>query len=184
MLAPLANFAIDYNSYNYTPVTGTPTAGLATGMLVAWGFLGLVLAIILIIAMWKVFVKAGRPGWAAIIPFYNTWVLAEIAGKPGWWGLYPLIAWVPVVGWVIGIIASVVIALGVAQNFGKSNAFGVVGLWLFSFIGYLILGFGSATYRGPKAGSIAGSPAEAPATLEAPAASVSTNKPKPPKLVQ
>jgi hypothetical protein len=97
-----------------------------------------------IVALWKVFVKAGQPGWAAIVPFYNVYVLLKVAGRPGWWLLLFLI---PVVNWVI----SIVVSIDVAKAFGKDVVFGVIGLWLFSFIGYLMLGFGDATYKGPAA---------------------------------
>jgi hypothetical protein len=45
----------------------------------------LTLALFVIVAMWKVFTKAGQPGWGAIIPIYNVYLLCKIAGKPGWW---------------------------------------------------------------------------------------------------
>jgi hypothetical protein len=91
--------------------------------------------------MWKVFDKAGKPGWAAIIPFYNQWVLMEVAGRPGWWFLLLLIPFVSIVIWII-------VSLDVATSFGKGVGFGI-GLWLLGFVFYLILGFGSATYVGP-----------------------------------
>lgn len=117
--------------------------------------IGLIVVITMLVlgiaGIWKVFEKAGQPGWAAIIPLYNTWVLAEIVGKPGWWGLYPLLSWIPFVGWLGIIVVSIYMALLVAKQFGKSAAFGFFGLWLFSFIGYLILGFGNAQYHAPGA---------------------------------
>ena len=39
-------------------------------------------AIVTIIGEWKVFEKAGKPGWAAIIPFYNNYVLYQIGDMP------------------------------------------------------------------------------------------------------
>jgi hypothetical protein len=106
-----------------------------------WVF-GLILWLVVILAFWQVFVKAGRPGWAAIIPIYNIYVLLKIAGRPGWWLLLYII---PVVNWVV----SLVVAIDVAKAFGKTSLFGVVGLWFFSVIGYMILGYGDATYHGP-----------------------------------
>jgi hypothetical protein len=114
----------------------------------------LVTLIVGIVGIWKVFAKAGQPGWASIIPLYNTWVLAEIIGKPGWWGLYPLLSWIPFIGWFGAIAISIYMALEVAKVFGKSGAFGFFGLWLFSFVGYLILGFGDAQYQGSGAGPV------------------------------
>src|SRR6476646_7985367 len=57
----------------------------------------LVIAVIFIIGMWKTFVKAGQPGWAAIIPIYNAYILTQIAGRPGWWVLLMLIPLVNIV---------------------------------------------------------------------------------------
>ena len=104
---------------------------------------GLVFAVIAIIALWRVFSKAGRPGWAAIIPIYNIYTLVKVSGNSGW---FTLLYFIP----IVNIIIAVIVALGVAKNFGKSGVFGIVGLFLFSVIGYLILGFGSAQYVGEK----------------------------------
>ena len=67
----------------------------------------LLLAAVIVVSMWKVFEKAGKPGWAAIVPVYNGWVMAEIAGKPGWWGIVPLLGVIPLIGF-IGAIAGFV----------------------------------------------------------------------------
>ena len=94
-----------------------------------------------IIAVWKVFAKAGRGGWECLIPIWSTYVLLKIAGKPGWWLILLLI---PLVNIVIGIIVSI----SLAKTFGKGTGFGV-GLALLSFIFYPILGFGDAKYTKP-----------------------------------
>jgi hypothetical protein len=145
MLSAFTQMAVDYN---YS-VSGQ--SSLSGGALAAIILLSLIVAVIGIVAMWKIFTKAGKPGWAAIVPVYNSWVLAEVAGKPGWWGLLYLLAFIPVLGYIVVIVVSIIIALGLAKNFGKSQAFGVIGLWLFSIVGYLILAFGDATYKGPHA---------------------------------
>ena len=150
MIASLAKLAVSYNYiYTYNPsssATNAFAAGLGVFTLVV-ALVCIAFAIVGIIAVWKVFAKAGKPGWAALVPFYNSWVLAEVAGKPGWWGLLPLVAFVPIIGWIAAIAIMIIISLGLARNFGKSDAFGIVGLFLFSFIGYIILGFGSAAYK-------------------------------------
>lgn len=108
-----------------------------------------VVYIFLVAAMWKVFEKAGQPGWAAVIPVYNSWVTFEISGKPGWWAL---VALVPVVNFV-WIVLWFLACMELALRFGKSEAWGIVMLGLFSFIGWPMLGFGDAQYRGaPGAG--------------------------------
>lgn len=148
MLAAFTNTAFEYT---YTTTTTHTSSSLSWGVLLAIIIACLILAVIGIVAMWKIFTKAGKPGWASIIPGYNSWVLAEVAGKPGWWGLYFLLAWIPVIGYIIAVVVSIILALGLAKNFGKSQAFGVIGLWLFSIVGYLILAFSDATYKGPDA---------------------------------
>jgi hypothetical protein len=97
------------------------------------------LSLFLIVSLWKVFVKAGQPGWGIFIPIYNIYLLLMIAGKPGWWLILYLI---PLVNIVIGIL----VAIDIAKNFGKDTAFGL-GLVFLGFIFYPILAFGSATYN-------------------------------------
>lgn len=92
-----------------------------------------------VIAMWRIFEKAKKPGWAAIIPFYNVYVQLEIVGRPGWW---LILYFIP----LVNIVVSLIVAIDMAKAFGKSTAFGVIGLWLFSIVGYLMLGYGKAQY--------------------------------------
>lgn len=103
----------------------------------------IVIAVVYVIAMWRVFTKAGQPGWACIIPIYNLYVLLQIIGRPGWWLLLYFIPGV-------NLVVSVINALDLAKAFGKSSMFGIFGLWLFGFIGYLMLGFGKDQYLGPN----------------------------------
>jgi len=98
----------------------------------------LAIVIFMIAAVWKVFTKAGRPGWAVLIPIYNAYILLKIGGKPGWW---LLLMFIPIVNIVIWILA----LAGLSTNFSKGGGF-VIGLLLLPFIFYAILGFGSAKY--------------------------------------
>ncbi len=100
----------------------------------------LAIIFLLIASFWKVFTKAGRPGWASIVPIYNAYIMLKIAGKPGWW---LLLLFIPLVNIVIGII----VAIDLAKAFGKGAGFGI-GLAFLGFIFYPILGFGDATYQG------------------------------------
>jgi uncharacterized membrane protein len=100
--------------------------------------------ILLIAAMWKVFSKAGHPGWACIIPIYNLYIMCKIAGRPGWWVLLMLI---PFVNFIIAII----LLVDISKSFGKGVGF-ALGLLFLGFIFWPILGFGSAQYQGPSAG--------------------------------
>src|ERR1039458_8935590 len=103
----------------------------------------LAMVAVVVIGGWRVFVKAGQPGWAILVPIYNAYILLQIAGRPGWW---LLLYFIPVVKIAIAII----VAMDVAKAFGQSAAFGIVLLFFLSGIGYLILGFGSARYIGPQ----------------------------------
>src|SRR5437867_1608365 len=78
--------------------------------------IGALVGILVIAGMWKVFTKAGKPGWAALIPIYNFIVLLQIAGKPVWWILLFLIP-------VVNIIVLILVWVGVAQAFGKGTGY-------------------------------------------------------------
>src|SRR5436309_1546482 len=103
----------------------------------------LIIVVISIAGMWKMFDKAGKLGWAAIIPIYNSIVLIEIVGKPIWWFL---LFFVPCVNFVFIIWTYNLLS----KSFGKSEGF-TVGLLLLNPIFVCILGFGDAVYLGPSA---------------------------------
>lgn len=102
--------------------------------------LGLALLVVMVASMWKIFEKAGRPGWHCLIPFYNYWSLLEISGKKG--GLMFLVL-IPYVG---GLIVNGIVSFNLNKAFGKDGGFGA-GLFFLGFIFYPILGFGSAEYQ-------------------------------------
>jgi hypothetical protein len=140
---------------NYTTTASGDSTGLVAMMMVLMP-LYIAIIVVAIVAFWRVFTKAGKPGWAAIVPIYNAWTLAEIAGKPGWWGLAIALApIVPLIGPVVSMVLALLISIEVAKKFGRSTVFGVVGLWLFSLIGYLILAFGKDTYQAASKGAMA-----------------------------
>jgi uncharacterized membrane protein YhaH (DUF805 family) len=107
----------------------------------------LAVTILMIAACWKVFTKAGQPGWAAIIPIYNWYILCKIVGRPGWW---VILFFIPFINFIIGII----LCIDLAKSFGKGVGF-AIGLILLGIIFFPILGFGSAQYQGPAAGGLA-----------------------------
>src|SRR5215208_609412 len=108
---------------------------------------GLLIALVLIVAMWKVFTKAGQPGWASIIPLYNWYILCKIVGRPGWWVILLLIPF-------LNFIVAIILCIDLAKSFGKGVGFGL-GLAFLGVIFFPILGFGSAQYQGPSAGTLA-----------------------------
>lgn len=117
-------------------------AGVAVGAIVGgclFVVVELALIVVIVAGMWKMFVKAGKPGWAAIIPFYNLYVMCEIGGKPGWWLILCLIP-------IVSIVFTVLVVIGVAKNFGKGVGF-ILGMIFLPFIFYPILGFGDARYQ-------------------------------------
>lgn len=99
----------------------------------------LAIGLFYLIATWKVYSKAGQPGWGCIIPFYNIYLLCKIAGKPGWW---LLLFFVP----VVNIVIQIIVIHGVSKNFGKGVGF-TLGLIFLGFIFLPILAFGSAQYQ-------------------------------------
>jgi hypothetical protein len=115
----------------------TTSTGSAAGGAAAMAFMVVWLAIVVveIAAIWRVFTKAGEPGWAAIVPIYNTIVLCKIGGKPWWWFL---ILWL-VIPWFI-------VCIGIARNFGKGTGFGI-GLALLAPIFLPILAWGDTRYQ-------------------------------------
>ncbi|MGI5861561.1 MAG: DUF5684 domain-containing protein [Myxococcales bacterium] len=104
-----------------------------------------------IIGMWKVFAKAGKPGWAAIIPIYNLIVLLQVVGRPVWWLVLLLIP-------LVNIVILILLMSDLAKAFGKGIGF-TVGLILLNGIFMLILGFGDAQYQGGGGAPSAPAPA-------------------------
>lgn len=108
-----------------------------------FGLIELALIVLMIASMWKIFTKAGKPGWACLIPIYNAYVLLQIAGKPGWW---LVMFFIPIANIVFGIMAMIALA----KCFGKGGGF-VVGLILLPIVFYPMLAFGDAQYTPPPA---------------------------------
>ena len=116
------------------------TYALATGILVVYMVIALVIAVISLAGMWKIFVKAGKPGWGAIIPFYNMYCLFEMSFGTGW--LF-LLCFVPGV-----MVISIIMWIKLAQAFGKGAAYGI-GILFLPVVFLPMLGFGDAQYIGP-----------------------------------
>lgn len=129
---------IDNTNYNYGAADGL--FGAMMGMLIVVWVIALVVSLVAIIAQWKLYKKAGRPGWAVLIPFYNTYVLFDIIYGNGWRFLLLLIPF-------FNIYVLIKAMLDLAHVYGQSTAFGV-GLIFFQLIFMCILAFGSAEYIG------------------------------------
>lgn len=154
------------NSYGYyttsTDLTnGMATAGAVAGVALVFVVIGYIIAIaaaiLMIIGLWKIFKKAGRNGWEALISGHDAFVLFEIAGINPIWCIWSLIAGIvtciPVLGWIAGpaflIFVSVWTNIKLAKTFGKETGYGVL-MFFFPYVMYPILGIGSAKYTAPK----------------------------------
>jgi hypothetical protein len=166
MLSPAPTPALDLTAQQHL-LHSILLMGLALGVMT------LLLSAISAIALWRIFVKAGEPGWAVFVPVYNVLLLLRIAVRFPWWlaaALAPLpfaVAFAVATAhdplWMIGpdqvvvgvfflltmvteLTVVVLVGVGLARAFGRSDVFGVVALTLFSPIRYCLLGFGSARY--------------------------------------
>lgn len=146
------NFDFDDVSADFDPAAANQAATeaaeeaakAAAPVIIACVIVSLAFGLLVLIGAWKVFTKAGKPGWAVIIPIYNAIVLLEICGRPIWWILLLLIPCVQIP------VVQIILSLDLAKSFGKGPLFGI-GLWLFGCIFVPVLGFGSAQYQGPAA---------------------------------
>lgn len=128
-----------------------PSSGAIAGMVAVFAAMLipiLIIAVITVIGKWKVYEKAGKPGWAALIPVYTWIVMLEIIGKPIWWIFLFFIPCVNIIFmiWTVNLLS---------KSFGQTEGF-TVGLILLGFIFYPILGFGNYQYLGPSAAEAGG----------------------------
>jgi hypothetical protein len=127
---------MDY-SYSYSvDFQGSPV------FMVIWALM----TVFYIYCGWKLFTKAGQPGWAAIIPIYNFFVLLKIIGKPAWWFILMLI---PFVNFIIAII----ITNQLSARFGKGVGY-TLGLLFLGFIFMPVLALGSSKYTPPSPATV------------------------------
>lgn len=137
-----------YDSSYADMATFASVATLAS-LISTYSLIILAFYVLIIVAQWKIFTKAGQEGWKAIIPIYNVVVLYKIIGLSPWLLLLYLLSVVPVVGWIISIALSIVSTVKLAKAFNQSTAF-IFGLLFLSPIFQMILGFGKAEYVGPE----------------------------------
>ena len=128
-----------------------------------FGFLSVLFIIIVfiyiltVIGLWKMFKKAGKNGWEAIIPVYNTYTLCKITGVNPWWIVITFVAGIitsfvsalSILETIVTVYFDILLAVGIARSFGKNDGY-AVGIYFFGFIFYLILGFGHSNYLGPR----------------------------------
>jgi len=113
--------------------------------LAAFAFVFIAIAVVVIVGMWKTFEKAGQPGWASIIPFYNLVVMFRIGGQSGWFALAILLNLIPFIGGLAWLGIIIWNHVNISKRFGQGVGF-AIGLVLLAPIFWLILGFGSSKY--------------------------------------
>ena len=134
---------MDYSTYDISQYA----RGVDTYSQYSDAAMAIAVTVLQIISMWKIFAKAGEAGWKSLIPIYNSVILFKISGLSPWLLLTYLTAFIPVVGWIVILVVTILQANGLSKSFGKSTGF-TVGLILLPFIFNLILGFGKSEYIG------------------------------------
>jgi len=142
-------------TYYYDP---TPASVVAGGLIIVFVILAIIclpIVIIGLVGLWKMFKKAGEEGWKAIIPVYNAVTLTKIVGVSPWWILVVFVTsliadkvpFLSIFSLAASIYFGVILSVSIAKSFGKEEGF-AVGLFLLAPIFYLVLGVGSAEYKG------------------------------------
>lgn len=142
------SYTYNMNSYvnSYDPSTAA-ALGMYTSMVRYMSIALVVCYVLQVIAMWKIFTKAGEAGWKSLIPIYNIVTMFKVAGITPWLVLAYLLAVIPVIGSLIVLGIQIYFNVKLSKSFGKGVGF-AVGLILLTPIFYLILGFGNSTYVG------------------------------------
>lgn len=150
--------------------------GILGGMFAAILTFGLIYYILLVIAGWKIFEKAGEKGWKSLIPIYNTYIFYKIVGmKNYFWAILIMSFAISLITTALGqgtqmqsmnlatgagvfsfilslascifvLVVSVMYAIRTSKAFGHGGLF-AVGLFFLSGIFLLILGFGKSKYN-------------------------------------
>jgi len=141
----LQKFAVDYN-YNYSSpsVSDNAAVGASIGLLMFFLLFVVACVVVAVVAHWKIFTKARKPGWASIVPIYNVIVLLRIIGRPWWWFFLLCIPFV-------NVVIAIIVTNDMSKSFGKDTGW-TLGLLLLPLIFYPMLAFGKAKYVGPAAG--------------------------------
>ena len=139
------------SSYNYDSLAFTGILGVLFGSMITFVLVfAIAFKAIQIIAMWKIFTKAGQKGWKSIIPIYNIIVLLKISGISPWVIFAFLVTPIPLIGWCVALGLNIYLCISLAKAYGQGGGF-AVGLILLPSVFYLILGFGSSEYQLDKA---------------------------------
>lgn len=131
-----------YYDYGYqsADLANVAIGGLFAGAMLIYWLIALAVGILVLVATWKMFTKAGKPGWAAIIPIYNTIVMLQIAGMSPW---MVLLMFIP----IANIIVMILMYVKLAEKFGKGGGY-AVGLIFLPYVFIPMLAWGNAEYQG------------------------------------
>ena len=127
--------------YYYRPDL-TDLRAITVTFLIALAVISVAVMALWIVINWRLLKKAGKPGWIALIPFYNTWTLYEIATGHG---AYMLLLFIP----VANVIVSIYYYVKLSVSFSKDEAY-CLGLIFLPLIFHSILAFGKSVYVGPN----------------------------------
>lgn len=119
------------------------------GIFLIFGLITLAILVVAVIAMWKLFAKAGEPGWKALVPIYNSWVFLRLGDQAGWWALVALIPFVN----IIAVVFMAIAAYNIGLKLGKEGWY-VVLYVLVPIIWMLILAFDKSTWKGQVVGTV------------------------------
>lgn len=118
------NYGYNYN-YDYDAVTGAGALAAFTGiwlvMIIIVALIGLAVGIVCLISMWKLFTKAGRTGWYAIIPILNIITLLDIIGYK-WYYIFALcLAVIPYIGWLASLLFNITLMIKLVRAYGNKE---------------------------------------------------------------
>jgi hypothetical protein len=125
----------------FAQATATANSGAGAGSAIV-SIVWLAVTVAMLVAAWKVFAKAGKPGWASLIPIYNTITMLRITGRSGWWLLGMMVPF-------LNFFVIIRLVFDLARVFGRGVGFGFGLLFLFPIF-VMILAFGDAEYVGPS----------------------------------
>lgn len=128
----------------YNSATENLTNNVLASYFASYSIVAMIIGVLSIVAMWKLFTKAGKPGWASIIPIYNVVVMFQIVGINPW---LIILMFVPIVNFFAILVLAIMMCSRLAKAFGKSTGF-AIGLFFLNTIFILILGLGDSKYNG------------------------------------
>lgn len=124
--------------------------GVILGISAILIFFVIAVIVFMVIVNWKLFVKAGKPGWASIVPVYNAIVLLDIIGYK-WYYIFMFFAsFIPMVGSVILLLFTISYSIKLSKSFGMETGFGIGLCFLYPIFAAILAFNKNIKYVGPK----------------------------------